>query len=188
MFLKRRKGFKSIFFKVGLSGGLDIESRLHEILPPSEEMYCQVLSNLEVGDNFSSLEFEEQGSKLAELFHFLGCVACRSETLTKIDVSKLEEGSLGLLSFLALGSLCDKLNEETMECPSGLGAIASFSSIFALWVRIVTLKDDRLSLKESFGKCFECFKRSYDELVENKCTLSEYQFTFPEELSEILKG
>lgn len=53
---------------MGLSGGLDIESRLHEILPPSEEMYCQVLSNLEVGDNFSSLEFEEQGSKLAELF------------------------------------------------------------------------------------------------------------------------
>lgn len=182
------KGFKSIFFKVGLSEGLDIESRLHEILPPSEEMYCQVLSNLEVGDNFPSLEFEEQGSKLAELFHFIGCVACRSETLTKIDVSKLEEGSLGQLSFFVLGSLCDKLNEATMECPSGLGAIVSFSSIFAVWVRIVILKDDRLSLKESFGKCFECFKRSYDELVENKCTLSEYQFTFSEELSEILKG
>ena len=182
------KGFKSIFFKVGLSEGLDIESRLHEILPPSEEMYCQVLSKFGSRDNFFSLEFEEQGSKLAELFHFIGCVACRSETLTKIDVSKLGEGSLGQLSFLVLGSLCDKLNEETMEGPSGLGAIDSFSSIFAVWVRIVTLKDDRLSFKESFGKCFECFKRSYDELVENKCTLSEYQFTFPEELSEILKG
>lgn len=182
------KGFRSIFFKVGLSGGLDIESRLHEILPPSEEMYCQVLSNLEVGDNIFSLEFEEQGSKLAELFHFIGCVACRSETLTKIDVSKLEEGSVGRLSFFVLGSLCDKLNEETMECPSGLGAIVPFSSIFAVWVRIVSVKEGGLSFKESFGKCFECFKRSYDELVENKCTLSEYQFTFPEELSEILKG
>lgn len=74
------------------------------------------------------------------------------------------------------------------EVKKRVAQIVSFSSIFAVWVRIVTLKDDKLSLKESFGKCFECFKRSYDELVENKCTLSEYQFTFPEELSEILKG
>lgn len=71
------KGFKSIFFKVGLSEGLDIESRLHEILPPSEEMYRQVLSNLEVGGSFSSLEFEEQGVKARGVvsFYRMCCVS-----------------------------------------------------------------------------------------------------------------
>lgn len=62
------KGFKSIFFKVGLSEGLDIESRLHEILPPSEEMYCQVLSNLEVGDNFFLWSLRSRGQSSRSCF------------------------------------------------------------------------------------------------------------------------
>lgn len=156
---------------------VSLQRVFEEAFNPSEE----ALKRLEgFGKVAPCLNVEGQGMYLAELLHFIGYVCVREERVSQIGVPSGSAGTpLRRAVFTLLVSFLGGVDEElNMSVP--LTAVEPFSGLVCSWVRFVA-KSEGVDEREALIRCFECLRKSYNYLVEERCSLSLLRVDFPDE-------
>lgn len=156
---------------------VSLQRVFEEAFNPSEETLKRLKG---FGEMAPLLDLEGQGMCFAEILHFIGYVCVREEGVSPIEVpSGSEDTPLRRVVLTLLISLLGGVDEElNMSFP--LTTVISFSGAVCSWVRFVA-KSEGVGEREALIRCFECLRKSYNYLVEERCSLSLLRVHFPEE-------
>lgn len=156
---------------------VSLQRVFEEAFNPSEETLKRLKG---FGEMAPLLDLEGQGMCLAEILHFIGYVCVREEGVSQIEVPSGSEDTplrRGVLTLLV--SVLGGVDEE-LKVSVSLTAVVPFSGLVCSWVRFVA-KSEGVGEREALIRCFECLRKSYNYLVEERCSLSLLRVHFPDE-------
>lgn len=156
---------------------VSLQRVFEEAFNPGEEALKRLAG---FGEVAPCLNVEGQGMYFAELLHFIGYVCVREERVSQIEVpSGSADTPLRRAVFTLLVSFLGGVDEElNMSVP--LTVVEPFSGLVCSWVRFVA-KSEGVGEREALIRCFECLRKSYNYLVEERCSLSLLRVQFPDE-------